>query len=372
MNLNPIITRMKTDPNLAQFLLPLEEKQDFRDATYFLREDGTFIFSEGYYHQFEKPRPERNLLSHIVYAPRDPEHPLPDYTHKTIFGQDFDNITKEIMTTQPLNKFYPLQLQEYIRLDPSQKEITRPVYGRYKSLVPVNSLLGSFPHRHSLRTIMNRSGEDEAARNIKIVSEHTAELLGIDLSRIGISGSLCLGNYSDPHDLDFVIYGTAADVRRMVNFMRRLTDREEKRKVYEFGKYWPIRFWEWADGVKFMVCPFFSYLDPEEAPLRNFDCEELGEGLLEATISDDTHGAFNPSLLRLEKVALNGKDYPDLTRLILYHGGERGDWREGDRIQARGEHVRVRTYRLQEGKRSPKETFDALLINNLGQVEKID
>ena len=371
MNLNPIIARMKADPNFAQFLVPLEEDHDFRDATYFLREDGTFIFSEGYYHQIEKPRPERNVISHVVYAPRDPEHPLPDYTHKTLFGQDFDNVTKDIMSTQPLDKFYPLQLQEYIRIDPSQENIPRPSYARYKSLIPVNSLLGSFPHRHSLRTIMERAEEDKAARNIKIVSEHTAELLGIDLSRLGISGSLCLGNYSSPHDLDYVIYGTAADVRRMVYFMRRLTDREEKRKVYEFGKYWLIRFWEWAGKVKFMVCPFFSYLDPEEAPLRNFDCEELGAAQVEATISDDTHGAFNPSLLRLEKVKLNGKDYPDLAQLILYHGGERGDWREGCRIRGWGNQVRIRTYSFQDGKRKPEDAFEALLVNNLGQVEKI-
>jgi len=68
---------------------------------------------------------------------------------------------------------------------------------------------------------------------------------------------------------------------------------------------------------------------------------------------------------------LDGKDYPDITRLILYHGGERGDWREGNRFKAKGNHVRIKTYRLENGERKSEEEFEALLVNNLDQVERI-
>ncbi len=367
-----IVSELAQDPKYPRFITPLDESTDFRDATYFLRSDGTFVFSEGYYHQLEKPRSERKLISHIVFAPRDPRNPGPDYSEKILFGREYENITKEIMNNQPLENFYPFQLKKYIELDPSQEEVARPVYARYKSMVPVTELIGTFPTLHSLQAIIEKAPEEPAAMNIKIIAEQTAELLGIDPSQLGISGSLSIGTYTSPHDVDFVVHGTAAEVKRMVEFMYTLTDRDEKRKVYEFGKYWPIRFWDWAGEVKFMVCPFFSYLDPDEAPLRNFDCEDLGSAIVEARISDHTHNAFNPSVLELEEVKLGDKDYPDISHLILYHGGERGDWREGYRIRVNGNHVRIKTYRLAEGKRQPKEEFEAVLVNNLGRVLRID
>lgn len=370
--MNQTITEMEKNPKFHRFLEPIDESADFRDATYFLRNDGTMVFSEGYYHQIERPREERSVLSHIVFVPWNERNPGPDYSQKDIFGQLYENITKEIMNNQPLDRFYPLQLKRYKEVDPSQREVARPVYGRYKSLVPVTDLIGCFPTRHSLKAIIEKADEEESADNIRVVTEHTAGLLGIDVDQIGISGSLSLGTYTSPHDVDYVIYGSAEEVKRMVRFMQHLTDTDEKRKVYEFGKYWPIRFWDWAGGKKFMICPFFSYLDPEEAPLRNFDCEDLGEASITGRIIDDTHNAFNPTVLILDDVKLNGDDYPDITRLILYHGGERGDWREGNRFHAKGNHVRIKTYRVEGGERKPKEEFEALLINNLDQVKRIE
>ena len=370
--MNPIIDQIKKNPKFARFTVPIDESQDFRDAVYFLREDGTFVFSEGYYHQIEKPRKERRINSHIFYVPFQPGRPVPDYARKKLFGQDYENTTKEIMTTRELEEFYPLQLKRYIEADPAQNGLEKPVYARYKAMVPVTSLICCFPHRHSLRAIMERAAEEPDARDIKIIAEQTAELLGIDISRLGISGSLSLGTYIRPHDIDFVIYGSIPEVKRIVNFMYTLTDRDDERKVYEFGKYWPIRFWDRAEGEKFMVCPFFSYLDPEEAPLRNFDCEDLGPALVSGRVSDDTHNAFNPTVLGLEEVKLAGKDYPPITRLIIYHGAERGDWREGDRVSVKGRHVRVRTYRVENKERKPGEEFEAVLEDNLGDVKRLN
>lgn len=366
-----IISRLRENPKFHRFLEPVDLSADFRDATYFLRNDGTMVFSEGYYHGIEKPPQEREVLSHIVFVPWNERRPGPDYARKDIFGQLYENITKEIMSNNPLDRFYPLQLERYIEVDPSQREKPRPVYGRYKSLVPVSELIGCFPTRHSLQAIIAKADEEETADNIRTVTEHTAELLGVGVERIGISGSLSLGTYADPHDVDYVIHAPAAEVKRMVRFMQKLTDTDEQRRVREFGKYWPIRFWDWAGGKKFMICPFFSYLDPEEAPLRNFDCEDLGEAEITARIADDTHNAFNPTYLLIEGVKLDGRDCPEITRLILYHGGERGDWREGYRFRARGHRVRLNTYRMEAGRRKPREEFEALLVNNLDQVKKI-
>lgn len=370
--MHEVIEKMRENPKFHRFIQPVDTSTDFRDATYFLRNDGTMVFSEGYYHGIEKPLEEREVLSHIVFVPWNEEKPGPDYSRKDIFGRLYENITKEIMNNQPLDRFYPLQLERYIEVDPSQRDKRRPVYGRYKSLVPVTDLVGSFPTRHSLKAIIEKADEEEAADNIRIVTEHTAELLEIDPGQIGISGSLSLGTYSDPHDVDYVIYAPAAEVKRMVRFMQKLTDSDEARRVREFGKYWPIRFWDWAGGEKFMICPFFSYLDPDQAPLRNFDCEDLGAAEITGRIVDDTHNAFNPTYLIVDGVQLDGRDCPDITRLILYHGGERGDWREGNLFRARGNRVRIATYRIKDGARNPRDEFEALLVNNLDQVARID
>jgi len=37
-----------------------------------------------------------------------------------------------------------------------------------------------------------------------------------------------------------------AQMPNTIMYHGKLTDTDEKRKVYEFGKYWPIRFWDWA------------------------------------------------------------------------------------------------------------------------------
>ncbi|HOO77178.1 MAG TPA: hypothetical protein PK636_03740 [bacterium] len=366
------VDALRRDPDFSDFFTPLDTGSDFVDATYFLRRDGTLVFSEGYYHEFEKPLRERRLISHIVYTPIPADAPAPAYTRKTLFGRLFENITKEIMATNPLDRFYPLQLRRYIDLDPAQAGQARQVYSRYKAMVPVSELEGAFPTLHSLQTIIGRSESDPAAENIRVVTEQTAALLGIDPRRIGISGSLSLGCYDDPHDLDFVIYGTADEVAEMVGFMRGLTDREERRRVYESGKFWPIRFWDYHGDDRFMVCPFFSYLDPERAPLRDFECEELGGISFRARIADDTHNAFNPTVLGLEDTRTEGPGAGEVSRLILYHGGERGDWRKGDRVEGTGTRCRMRTFRKKNGVRAPAETFSAVVVNNLDQVHKIE
>lgn len=350
------------------FFVPSAQAAEFRDATYYLRRDGTLVFSEGYYHQAEKPAPERKLISHIVYVPLRGGDAPPEYTLKTVFGQRYENITKAIMATEPLDRFYPLQFQRYLELDPAQASVPRPVYARYKAMVPVAELLGAFPTRHSLQAILSRADRDPAAESIRAVTSQTARLLGIPEDRFGITGSLSLGCYSNPHDLDFVIHGSAAEVGEMVDFMYSLTDREEKRRVFEFGKFWPIRFWDYHGADRFMVCPFFSYLDPAEAPLRDFDCEELGEVEFGARIADALHNAFNPTILGVEETSSRGPGAGDFSRIVLYHGGERGDWREGARVRGQGTRCLIRTYRREGEKRLPQEKFTAVVINNLAQV----
>ena len=365
--MNDIVSKMKHHETFGDFCVPIGEKTEFRDAMYFLRRDATFIFSEGYCHAPDRPLMERRVVSHIVFVPQAGE--IPVYTKKRIFGQAYENLTKGIMNTQPLNMFYPLQLKRYLEIDPSL-DVEKPPYARYKALIPVDSLIAHFPHRHSLKAIFARAGEDVSARRIKGAIEASASLLGITPEQFGISGSLSLGAYESPHDLDVVIYASVKEVRRIVDFLYGLTARKEERKVFEFGKFWPLRYWEYVDGDKFMFCPFFSYTDFDECPLRDFTCEEIARVAIEGQVADHTHNAYNPTILGLEKVALNGRSRSGHIRLILYHGGERGDYVEGDRVVGEGTHLLIRTFTGTGAGRRQSDEYEAVLTTNIGDVRK--
>ena len=360
------LEKMMRSEKYASFAVPVDEQTEFRDATYFLREDGVFAFSEGYCHEPNRPLDERRLVSHIVFVPN--RGSAPDYAYKNIFGADYENITKPIMATQPLRLFYPLQLKEYLKVDPSL-DVPKPFYARYKVLVPVSSFVTHFPPRHSLKAIIERADSDPAAMSIAKVTKATAELLQISEEQIGVSGSLSLGTYVNPHDVDYVIYATVKEIRRIVKFIYKLTWEKEERKVYEFGKFWPLRFWETYGDERIMVCPFFSYLDLDEVPLRNFSFEDCGSVVVEGVVCDDTHNCFNPTILGLETAKINGKSYSGELRLILYHGGERGDYVEGDHLCANGRFGSITTYG--DGGSKVREQFEAVIVINLEDVTKL-
>jgi len=367
--MDPIIRKMMKHEKFGDFFVPVDDKMEFRDATYFLRRDGTMIFSEGYCHQPDRPFPERHIVSHIVFVPERGQA-VADYAKKNIFGERYENLTKEIMNTQPLNMFYPLQLKRYLEIDPGL-DVAKPLYAKYKALIPVKSVVGHFPHRHTMQAIFNRGKAGEAgAQNIKRAVEASAELLGISPDQFGMTGSLSLGTYENPHDLDVVIYASVKEVRRIVDFLYKITATKEERKVFEFGKYWPIRYWEWVDGKKFMFCPFFSYIDLDECPLRDFTCEKIADVAVEGQVADHTYNSYNPSILALEKVELNGKVRSEGLKLILYHGGERGDYVEGDRIIGRGNHVLIKTFKGSGASRAKHAEFEAVLTTNIGDVKK--
>ncbi|MCX6355840.1 MAG: hypothetical protein NTZ78_13205 [Candidatus Aureabacteria bacterium] len=367
--MDSVIQKMQKHEKFADFFVPIDGATEFRDATYFLREDGTFVFSEGYCHEPDRSLRERHLVSHIVFVPERGQK-VEDYAKKTIFGEPYENLTKGIMNTQPLHLFYPLQLKRYLEIDPSL-DVEKPPHAKYKALVPMNSILGHFPHHNGMRKIFSRAeGGDESARSIRVAVEASAELLGIPVERFGISGSLSIGTYANPHDLDVVIYGTVKEVRSIVDFLYKLTAEKEERRVFEFGKYWPIRYWEWVGKRKFMFCPFFSYINLDECPLRDFTCEKISDVAVEGTVVDHTHNSYNPSIMELEKVTLDGKGFRGNLKLILYHGGERGDYVEGNRIVGRGNHVLIRTFKGSGASRTQREEYEAVLTTNIGDIGK--
>ena len=362
------VEKLQQDKLFSEFLVPIDERVEFRDATYFLRRDGTFAFSQGYCHPAVQPGGDRLIVSHLIFVPQRGD--IPDYAKKELFGQPYENITKVIMETQPPELFDHYQMAEYLKIDPTISG-PRPAWARYKVFVPLSSMVGYFPTLHSLQAIFRiAEGGDEKADRIKRAIEISADRLGITLEQYGMSGSVSLGNYFKPHDLDVVIHGGVEEVRRIVELLRELTSREEERQVHEFGKFWPIRYWEEVDGEKVMICPFFSLLDADEFPLRDFSAEELGKVEIAGRVADHTFNAFNPTILILDQVKLDGKDRSENLHLILYHGVERGDYWEGDRIEGEGIHTIIRTF--QGLGREPAGEFEAIVAPTMGGIGKAE
>ena len=162
-----------------------------------------------------------------------------------------------------------------------------------------------------------------------------------------------MGNFRDFHDFDLVFQGSLEQNLIIAKAMRYLVLREPHRRVIEGGKGWNIRFYN--DKGTFM-CSFFSYGNPEDAPLRDFEMEVLIPDLtLEGSVEDDTHSIYTPTILGLDHArALQAENQEKIDmetlesiQLIIYHTAARGECFAGDRVRARGALVTVRTPRLE-------------------------
>jgi len=339
---------MKTDladritghPNFRDFVLPMDQLGSIVDATLFIRRDGLVVFSEGYCH------PRGGLIANIIYAP-DPAG------RKTIFGLPYRSVIKRKGKGKEEDWInYESQLEIYRELAPeSQRD--KPVFAEFKCRFDLADFIGFVDHRRSLSRARAVKPEiDDAMKK-------TARRLAIPVDSIGCTGSLALGNLETAHDFDLVFYGTVAEHWRIVEQIYEIV-KDPKRQVFELGMLWAIRFYDdWGN----MICPFFSYADREEIALPEFEMRLLAPAAeIRATVSDDRHTFYMPSVLQMTQASVSGR--PDLLALplILYHGGLRGEYKRGDRVQARGKLVEVKT---------PGRTYTAFLCTNLIESKKL-
>lgn len=331
--------RVKNNDKFRDFVLPMKELGFIRDATIFIHKTGLLLFSEGYHH------PAGKLIGNIIYAPA-PEG------EKEIFGLPYRSVIKQEEDGEEIWINYESQLEIYRELAP-EAQIGKPPYARFKCQFDLADLIGFVDHRRSLKKARSLSPEiDDAIRNV-------AGMLKIHPDTIGVTGSLSLGNLKTAHDFDLVFYGTVTEAWDIVNQIYRIVE-DPKRQVFEMGMLWAIRFYDdWGN----MICPFFSYTDLDEIPLKDFTMKvEEKEIEVTGTVINDRHTFYMPSVLTLAKTEVPGrKDLSELP-LILYHGGLRGEYKVGDRIRIQGNLVQVTT---------PKESYSALLSTNLTETEKI-
>lgn len=339
MNKN-ILERVSRNDKFRNFVLPMENLDSIRDAMLFVHKTGMILFSEGYFH------PTGKLICNIIYIP-DPKG------EKEIFGIPYSSIIKsEIEDGEEEWINYENQLLKYRQLAP-EAQLNKPPFAKYKCQFELKDLVGFVDHRRSLKIARELSPEiDDSIRKV-------AGMLNISPDAIGVTGSLALGNLKTAHDFDLVFYGNAAEGWKIVNQIYDIV-RDPSRQVFEMGMLWAIRFYDdWGN----MICPFFSYTDLKEAPLKDFSMTVEEEGIeLAGTVIDDRHTFYMPSVLKMNEVSFSRHpEIKDIT-LILYHGGLRGEYKRGDRVKARGDLVRITT---------PDNFYLGILSTNLVETEKV-
>lgn len=336
-NYNPAIKDALQSNELFQKLAVLitsEEFPEIRDAEFFIRHDGSIVNAEGWYH------PEGMLLGEVLYVPNL-------NGDRTIFGQKYKKTTLYPGTLDPIP--YNGRAGVLSQYDTSLNQVSQnPYYARYKQLFPRKDFLAYLPAHKTLVSIL--SDPSTQSDKIKLDLADSEKLLGLtlDVMNVGLTGGLLLGNYIDFHDLDFVFGESLEENIRIAKRIRDLVTKDPSRRVVEGGKGWGIRYY---NNLGTLMCNFFTYKNPAEAPLRDFKMDVIEEDVvIEAEIVDDTHGIYTPTVLSIEifnLITREGKTVNsstlDSTRLIAYHTATRGECFQGDRVKARGALVNIHT-----------------------------
>lgn len=326
-------------PDFRDFVVPISRLDGVPDANFFLRRDGLLAFSEGYFH------PPGKLIANVIYLP-DPSGT------KKFFGVPYGSIIKQYGGEGEKWITFQEQLNICREIDPSTQE-GKPIFAENKCIFDLDDFVGYVPPLRSLEIVRSRTPKiDSTIREI-------GALLGIDHERIGCTGSMSFGNIGAAHDFDLVFYGEVAPLRQALSAIYEIV-KDPKRQVFEMGMLWAIRFYDTAGN---MICPFFSYDNPSEVPLPEFELE-LRARDVEAvvTVGNDDHTGFMPSFLPLSEASVLGKDMAMPTVLVIYHGGKRGEYRKGDRVRVKGHDVRIKTTRNE---------FDAILVTDMDNTVKI-
>jgi predicted nucleotidyltransferase len=312
----------KFDKMMEKFLNPVSDLGGrVKDSLYFLREDGCFVFSHGYYH----PTPGY-FIGKIIY------YPLAE-GDADIWGRRYQAMHKAWIDGEHVAIMNDVQIVKQYEVDPSlDPDKPRPLVADYTLEFPLKDFVGYFDPARSLELCREMYPE-----TVKPWAAQAAELMQFPPDKMGVTGSLAYGKIEEA-DMDFdVIFMGNLEENLLVRDQLHRSSEEPARKVFEFGRYWPIRIYH--NG--FLLCPFFVYENWEDVPLAQAEVSVIERDVtVSGTIVDDTHNAYLPIILELKDAILNGKARDNL-RVICYDGSIRGEYWEGERIWLEGRLLRI-------------------------------
>ena len=288
----------KFDKIMEQFLVPISEFEGpVMDSTYFMKNDGSFVFSEGYCH------PEGAFWGMII------KYPLPG-GHIDIFGREYSWTHRVEIDGELCIIPNSQQVENQFKVAPELRAFQgeKPPYARNFIKFPLSDFSGYFDARHSMRELRKEY------QWIDEVVLKTCELLEWNPDDTGVTGSLAYGRVED--DVDMMFIGTPAENAAIAGKIRQYVESNPEARVFELGREWPLRFY--YAGT--LICPFFRYSDPAQIPLLDCEIEVVEGGItLEATVADDTHNLYLPAIVGLTDLRReDGRDRKS-TRLNSSH-----------------------------------------------------
>lgn len=312
----------KFDTMMGKFLNPISDlKGRIKDSLYFLRQDGCFVFSHGYYH----PTPGY-FIGKIIYYPQAEGD-------ADIWGRRYQAMHKAWINGEHVAIMNDVQIVKQYEVDPTlDPDKPRPLVADYTLEFPLDDFVGYFDPARSLTLCREIYPE-----TVKTWATQAAELMDFPLDRLGVTGSLAYGKIEETDmDFDVIFMGDLEQNLRVRNKLHRFSG-ELDRRVFEFGRYWPIRIYH--NG--FLLCPFFVYRNWDDVPLAEAEISVIERDVrVTGTIADDTHNAYLPIIFQLKDVVLDGKEREDL-RVICYDGSIRGEYWEDDRIWLEGRLLKI-------------------------------
>ena len=300
------------DRIMERFLVPMAEfKGPVMDSTYFLKNDGSFVFAEGYCH------PRDAFWGMII------KYPLPG-GHIDIFGREYSWTHRVVVDGELQIIPNSQQVENQFKVAPELRAFQgkKPPFARNFIKFPLPDFSGYFDARHSMKVLR------EEHEWMDVAVRKTCDLLQWNSDETGVTGSLAYGRVED--DIDLMIIGSPAENAGIARKIRRYVESTPEARVFELGREWPLRFY-YADTL---ICPFFRYADPAQIPLLECEMEIVEEGItLEAIVGDDTHNLYLPAIVGLTDLKREDGSPEDDMDLIVYNGAMRGEVWEGDRIR---------------------------------------
>ena len=327
------------DEVMDEILIPIEKLDYILDTSYFLKDTGSFFYTEGYYH------PGGRVIGKIIYYPDKEGESL-------IHGRPYTSIVKKEVDGEEIYIPHDEQIRIHYRIDKSLKpEEQKLLVADYLVAIPLESFVGYFDPKRSLRYAMERHEDvDEAVKK-------ASEILDVPLERMGVTGSSAVGRRTKGSDIDLVMFGTPEENFEAVKKIWCMSYVDREKRVVKYGKFWPLKFYL---GDQEMCC-FFAYSRKEDVPLADCRIELVKDGVeAYGSIKENINSYYMPVILELNDVWVDAERADDI-RLIIYDGAVRGEFFLGERLHISGKLIRVT---------KGDESYTALLASDGDNVQK--
>ncbi len=250
-----------------------------------------------------------------------------------------------------LRNHYP----QYIHFD--------PYFGTELQAIPLQNVRTHYDPRTKLNDILGKDVYREIYRELVQLVQSLAEQPRVNMSSIGVTGSILVGLQRFDSDIDLMIYGI--DQSRNVHqtlkqFLREktafrsyaLNDLERLYKSRSMEKAMKFQDFCFHERRKVLQGRYGSHdyfircvKDWSEVKdiYGHFACQRLGKAKISAEVCDDSESIFTPCIYKIENVKVVGDVKPAPDRLISFRGRFCEQVTVEERLTAMGELERVRT-----------------------------